>query len=63
MLRTVRHLIQLSHTSGQGLLSVGVVRAVVALAENSDDRLRLVCLETLAELGTSRLNEDLVILR
>ena len=38
------------------------MRAVVALAENSDDRLRLVCLETLAELGTSRLSEDLLVL-
>lgn len=63
MLRTVRHLIQLSHTSGQGLLSVGVVRAVVATAESSDDRLRLVCLETLAELGTSSIRENLQIPR
>jgi rapamycin-insensitive companion of mTOR len=52
-LLTVRHLLQLTHTSGISLVSVGLIRAVVALAENGEDRLRFVCLETLAELGSS----------
>ena len=50
-LRTVRHLLQISHNTGYSLVPVGVVRAVVALAENGEDKLRYVALETLAELG------------
>jgi hypothetical protein len=44
-------MLHLAHTSGMALVSVGLIRAIVALAENGEDRLRHVCLETLAELG------------
>lgn len=32
-------------------VSVAVVRAIVSIAENQDEKSRLACLETLAELG------------
>lgn len=50
-LLTVRSLIQLTHVSGVQLVAVGVVRAIVAIAENGEDKLRYVALESLAELG------------
>lgn len=50
-LLTIRSLIQLTHVSGVPLVAAGVVRAIVALAENGEDKLRYVALETLCELG------------
>lgn len=35
-------------------VSVAVVRAIVSVAENQEEKLRLACLETLAELGERR---------
>lgn len=52
-LLTVRSLIQLTHVTGMPLVAAGVARAIVALAENGEDRLRYVALETLCELGAS----------
>jgi rapamycin-insensitive companion of mTOR len=45
-------------------ISRAVLRAVVAIAEHTDDRLRMICIETLAEIcndpdgyfGTSKAN-------
>lgn len=34
-------------------LSGGIIRAIVSVAENPDDALRTVCMETLIEIGTS----------
>lgn len=34
-------------------LTDGLVRAVVSVAENVDDAMRIVCMETLVEIGTS----------
>jgi hypothetical protein len=36
-------------------LSGGIIRAIVSVAENPDDALRTVCMETLIEIGTSSL--------
>jgi hypothetical protein len=46
VLRTIRHILRYP-----GRVSIGVAKAVVALAENGEDKLRLVSLELLAELG------------
>lgn len=46
----MRHFLQLTHTSSVSLVSVGLLRAIVALAENGEDRLRFIALQTLMEL-------------
>lgn len=38
--------------NGSAYVSQNIVRAVVAVAEQTDCRLRNICLETIAELGT-----------
>ena len=43
-------------------ISDGVIRAVIAIAEHSDERLRNACLETLGEMGKG-ITSDLLSLR
>jgi rapamycin-insensitive companion of mTOR len=40
---------------GIKFIPLGVTRAIVSIAEQSDDKLRNICLETLAEISTNKI--------
>ena len=40
---------------GTKFISLGVMRAIVSIAEQSDDKLRNICLETLAEISMNKI--------